>query len=221
MVKSRPSIDPKKQARILDAAMHEFAHHGYRDTKTDAIAAAADVSKGLIFNYFGSKAHLYLETVRTTYDKIIQVADMSVWQDSPDLEEMVKRALRYKIQMQLDYPDEFALTMQAYGEVGNLPESLRPKVEAIWTGLTQAQVPDMITPILERLPLRAGVTPQLVTNMVAMLTNLIGDQAKVMIQANPNIQVQDFDGLIDNVMQYMQILEHGFLAPEAQPSARH
>ncbi|WP_054715975.1 TetR/AcrR family transcriptional regulator [Lacticaseibacillus manihotivorans] len=72
MAKSRPTIDPEKQARILDAAMHQFAHHGFRDTKTDAIAQAADVSKGLIFNYFDSKANLYLETVRSTYAKIMQ-----------------------------------------------------------------------------------------------------------------------------------------------------
>lgn len=217
MAKSRPAIDPEKQARILDAAMHQFAQHGYRDTKTDAIAQAADVSKGLIFNYFGSKAHLYLETVRSTYDKIIKAADMSVWQDSPDLEEMVTRALRYKIQMQIDYSDEFALTMQAYAEVGNLPESLRPKVEAIWNTLTDTQVPDMITPILKRLPLRDGIDVATVIKMVAMLTNLIGEQAKGMIRDNPQIQLDDFDPIIAQVMKYMQVLEYGFLAPQAKP----
>lgn len=215
MAKSRPTIDPEKQARILDAAMHQFAHHGFRDTKTDAIAQAADVSKGLIFNYFGSKANLYLETVRSTYAKIIKVADMSVWQDSPDLEVMVKRALRYKIQMQIDYPDEFALTMQAYAEVGNLPASLRTKVDAIWTTLTDTQVPDMITPILKRLPLRDGIDIDTVIKMTAMMTNLIGEQAKTMIRDNPNIQIDDFDPVMAQVMKYMRVLEYGFLAPEA------
>lgn len=66
MVKARQPIDPEKEARIVDVAMHEFAQHGYRDTKTDEIAAQADVSKGLIFHYFKSKANLYLETVRRT-----------------------------------------------------------------------------------------------------------------------------------------------------------
>ena len=215
MVKSRPTIDPEKQSRILDAAMHQFAHHGFRDTKTDAIAREADVSKGLIFNYFGSKANLYLETVRTTYAKTMAVADMSVWQDSPDLEEMVKRALRYKIQMQIDYPDEFALTMQAYAEVGNLPAGLRTKVDAIWTTLTDSQIPDMITPILKRSPMREGVDIDTVVKMTAMMTNLIGEQAKVMIRDNPNIQIDDFDPVMAQVMKYMRVLEYGFLDPEA------
>lgn len=216
MAKSRPTIDPEKQTRILDAAMHQFAQHGFRDTKTDDIAQAAEVSKGLIFNYFGSKANLYLETVRNTYAKIMAVADMSVWQDAPDLEEMVKRALRYKIQLQIDYPDEFALTMQAYAEVGNLPAGLRTKVDAIWTTLTDTQVPDMITPILKRLPLRKDVDIDTVINMTAMMTNLIGEQAKTMIRDNPKIQIDDFDPVMAKVMQYMRVLEYGFLDPEAK-----
>lgn len=214
MAKSRLTIDSEKQTRILEAAMHQFAHHGFRDTKTDAIAQAADVSKGLIFNYFGSKANLYLETVRRTYAKILKAADMSVWQDSPDLETMVARALRYKIQMQLDYPDEFALAMQAYAEVGNLPAELRTKVAAIWTTVTENKVPDMITPVLKRLPMRPGIDTQTVVNMMTMMMNLIGEPAKKMIRDDPNIQINDFDPIIAQVLQYVRILEYGFLDPE-------
>ncbi|WP_243681191.1 hypothetical protein [Lacticaseibacillus manihotivorans] len=128
---------------------------------------------------------------------------------------MVKRALRYKIQMQIDYPDEFALTMQAYAEVGNLPAGLRTKVDAIWNTLTDTQVPDMITPILKRLPLRKDVDINTVINMTAMMTNLIGEQAKKMIRDNPNIQIDDFDPVMAQVMKYMRVLEYGFLDPEA------
>ncbi|MCI1987470.1 MAG: TetR/AcrR family transcriptional regulator [Lactobacillus sp.] len=215
MVKSRPAVDPEKKARILDCAMHQFAHHGYRDTKTDAIAVDANVSKGLIFNYFGSKANLYLETVKTTYDKIINIADLSVWQDSPDLKTMVQRALRYKISLQLQYPDEFALSMQAYAEAGYLPESLRPKVQAIWTTMSAAEVPDMVSPILKRLPLREGVSADTVAKLLLVMTNLIGEQSKEMIRQNADIKIEAFDPVIAQVLDYIDILEHGFLAPNA------
>ena len=192
--------------------MHQFAQNGYRNTKTDLIAQEADVSKGLIFNYFGSKANLYLETVRTTYAKIIAVADLSVWQDAADLKQMVQRALRYKIGLQLQYPDEFALSMQAYAEVGNLPENLRPKIQAIWADLTATEVPEMVVPIIKRLPLRPGVSADTVANMLLMLVNLIADQSKQMIRDNPNIKIEAFDPIIDQVLANIDILEHGFLA---------
>ncbi len=212
MAKTRSAIDPDKQQRILTVAMHQFAQNGYRNTKTDLIAQEADVSKGLIFNYFGSKANLYLETVRTTYAKIIAVADLSVWQDAADLKQMVQRALRYKIGLQLQYPDEFALSMQAYAEVGNLPENLRPKIQAIWADLTATEVPEMVVPIIKRLPLRPGVSADTVANMLLMLVNLIADQSKQMIRDNPNIKIEAFDPIIDQVLANIDILEHGFLA---------
>lgn len=40
--------------------MEQFAAHGYEDTRAETIAAAAGVSKGAVFGYFGSKAGLFL-----------------------------------------------------------------------------------------------------------------------------------------------------------------
>lgn len=49
-----------KQDRIINAALRCFALHGYKHASTDEIVAAAGVSKGLLFHYFGSKNGLYL-----------------------------------------------------------------------------------------------------------------------------------------------------------------
>ncbi|WP_125705010.1 TetR/AcrR family transcriptional regulator [Lacticaseibacillus daqingensis] len=212
MPRTRQPIDPEKKARILQAAMHEFAHHGYRDAKTDAIANAADVSKGLIFHYFGSKANLYLETIQTTFDKIMAAADLSVWQDAPDFRTMVARALRYKIQLQLQYPDEFTLSMAAYAELGSLPETLRPKVRAIWQKLMATSVPTITSPVVGRLKLRAGVSAEQVQGMVMMVLNAIAEQSKAMISTNPALSIEAFDPIVQQAMGYMDILEHGFLA---------
>src|SRR5215831_7714530 len=49
-----------KQDKIVAVAMEHFARHGYEGARADEIAAAAGVSKGAIFGYFGSKAGLFL-----------------------------------------------------------------------------------------------------------------------------------------------------------------
>jgi AcrR family transcriptional regulator len=49
-----------KQDKIVAIAMDHFATHGYEGAKAEEIAAAAGVSKGAIFGYFGSKAGLFL-----------------------------------------------------------------------------------------------------------------------------------------------------------------
>ncbi len=50
--------DLTARARIRQAAMHQFAEHGYARTTIRSIAAAAGVSPGLLRHHFGSKEEL-------------------------------------------------------------------------------------------------------------------------------------------------------------------
>jgi TetR/AcrR family transcriptional regulator len=47
------------RARILDAALREFAANGLAGARTERIAAAAGVNKALLYYYFDSKQNLY------------------------------------------------------------------------------------------------------------------------------------------------------------------
>jgi len=49
----------EKQKAILDAAAAEFAEHGYQGASTNRIVQAAQIGKGMLFYYFGSKLELY------------------------------------------------------------------------------------------------------------------------------------------------------------------
>lgn len=50
--------DLTARARIRDAALEQFAEHGFERTTIRAIAAAAGVSSGLVRHHFGSKQEL-------------------------------------------------------------------------------------------------------------------------------------------------------------------
>ena len=52
-------IDITKQKRVLAAALEVFSREGYLRANTNEIAALAEISKGLLFHYFGSKKNLY------------------------------------------------------------------------------------------------------------------------------------------------------------------
>src|SRR5215469_8182148 len=63
-----------KQDKIVAVAMEYFAKHGYEGAKAEAIAAAAGVSKGALFGYFGSKAGLFLaayQAATATFSKYL------------------------------------------------------------------------------------------------------------------------------------------------------
>ena len=52
--------DPEKtRARILEAALREFAAKGFAGARVEPIAEAAGVNKRMLYHYFGSKEGLY------------------------------------------------------------------------------------------------------------------------------------------------------------------
>src|SRR5690625_5303729 len=57
-----------KQQQIINSAMKEFAEKGFDHASTNNIIKNANISKGLLFNYFGSKKGLYLYLIDYAID---------------------------------------------------------------------------------------------------------------------------------------------------------
>lgn len=53
----------KRRSQILETGLDLFIRKGYSATKISDIAAAADMSTGLLFHYFSSKEELYEELI--------------------------------------------------------------------------------------------------------------------------------------------------------------
>lgn len=65
-------LDETKRDKILQASLEEFAEYGYDKASTDRISQRAEVSKGLIFHYFGSKSKLYMITLNSCIDDMFE-----------------------------------------------------------------------------------------------------------------------------------------------------
>jgi len=71
----------EKIMSILDTAKKMFGRYGFRKTSIDEIARMARVAKGTIYNYFGSKDHVYLEVLRRETNEIMDRVSSSVAQE--------------------------------------------------------------------------------------------------------------------------------------------
>src|SRR5579863_3415174 len=58
------------RARILDAALSEFALHGLAGARTERIASAAGVNKALLYYHFDSKEKLYIAALEMIASKV-------------------------------------------------------------------------------------------------------------------------------------------------------
>jgi AcrR family transcriptional regulator len=66
----KPKAPAANQARIIQAAIEEFAARGFKGASMDAIAARTDTTRALINYYFGAKEKLYIAVLERVYAEI-------------------------------------------------------------------------------------------------------------------------------------------------------
>lgn len=68
----------ERRESILDAAVEEFATHGYEGATTAGVAARAGISQPYIFRFFPTKRDLYIAVVDRSTSRILQTWENAV-----------------------------------------------------------------------------------------------------------------------------------------------
>src|SRR5258706_10797680 len=71
----KPKAPEANRARIVKAAIDEFASRGFKGASMDAIAARTHTTRALINYYFGGKEKVYLAVLEHVYGEIRQAED--------------------------------------------------------------------------------------------------------------------------------------------------
>ncbi len=64
-------LAPEQQQRIYQAALDEFAAHGYHDASLNRVIEAAGISKGSMYYYFDGKEDLYASLAQAGLRRLI------------------------------------------------------------------------------------------------------------------------------------------------------
>lgn len=70
----KKEIESKRREQVLSVALNLFYKNGYKDTKIADIAKAANMSKGLVYHYFESKADIlfaYTPALNNCLDELL------------------------------------------------------------------------------------------------------------------------------------------------------
>ena len=99
------NLAAKKQQRIIDAAMNEFAAHPYLKTSINRIIKDANISKGSFYQYFQNKKDLYRYIIDKASDTKMKFLAQKL-QDYQKLEffELLRELFIAGIQFKKEYP---------------------------------------------------------------------------------------------------------------------
>ena len=94
----KPKAPEANRARIVQAAIDEFASRGFKGASMDAIAARTHTTRALINYYFGSKEKVYLAVLEHVYAGIRQAESLLDLDHLPPVE-----AIRSIVQFTFNY----------------------------------------------------------------------------------------------------------------------
>lgn len=158
-------IPVAEQARILQAAMEEFANNGYRRASTNTIVEAAGIPKGTLFYYFGSKKNLFfyvLDNAIVDFGSFIQAEKG----EPPD--ELFERLL-HREQVKLRFAAAHPLTFRFFSKVFlDIPADILEELGGRFKEYSAASADDL-TVGLDRTPFREGVDVEDAINMIHVL----------------------------------------------------
>ena len=89
-----------REQQMLDAAVLMFSRNGYHETSMDAIAAEAEISKPMLYLYYGSKEELFDACLNRELSRFIEAVRADI-----DLEQGPKDLLTTTIQAFMHYID--------------------------------------------------------------------------------------------------------------------
>jgi AcrR family transcriptional regulator len=134
--RARLSVD-ERRTQLLDLGRRLFNARPYDAISIDEIANAAGISKGLLYHYFPSKRHFYVEVVRVGADLVQKLTAVR-----PELPPAAQ--LHASIDSFLTYVEKNAA---AYGHLLRSGVGTDPEASAIVEGTRRAMVDQVLTSI--------------------------------------------------------------------------
>ncbi len=196
------NLPEDKRNRIVDAALKSFGTNGYKKTSVSDIAKAADISKAMVFHYFGTKKDLYLYLIRMCTDIIINEINNGFDSTVTDFFERIKQSSELKASVMKRHTDIPAFLISAYFES-------EPEVKSEITSLL-AIGDDYRDKIafdgMDTSKFKEGIDPKLVLKMLIWMAEGYSSQLSA--------SALDLDVMLKEFFECMDLLRNNFYKEE-------
>lgn len=176
------NLPTEKQDNIINAGLVAFGTNGYKKASIRDIANAAEISKSMIFHYFGTKKDLYLFLTQFSGNILMNEISMHFNEGETDFFERIRLATEINVSVMVKYPAILSFLKSTYFEAHEevaqgikgmmvQGESFRSKIAL--NGIDASKF-------------KEGIDPTLVMKMLVWFSegyvNQLGDKGKMDIQ---------------------------------------
>ncbi len=188
-------LDEEKRNRIFQAAIEEFSK-GYRVASTNKIVEKAQISKGLLFHYFGSKKGLALALCTHLLDAIWTEESIREVLAEPDAIVRLNLMANHEIEIVLQYPSFLAFFQKMLEEKILTTESMI-SFENIKSFMAQTFAN------IDRTLFKEGLDIDKTLSMMrAMIEKLTQEKTAELIERKKEINQEELEDIVSDFTEY-------------------
>lgn len=206
MIDRFENLPEEKKNRILDACIEEFALNGYDKASTNSIVKKAEVSKGIIFHYFGNKKTLFLYIFDYCLNDLVDKYYSARETEPKDIFERIMWISISKMRITQEKPFMSRLVFSA---VSNMPESLKEELTERYNTYYTQHMPKFFGNI-DTSKFRKDIDSQKAIELIMMAMDGIASKYLQQYKNKPSDEVfNDMEKIMNEFNQYMNILKFG------------
>ena len=199
------NLTEDKKQRILQTCIQEFAEKGYEKASTNTIIKDAEISKGILFHYFGSKKGLFLYVVEYCLQFFVSEYAKYPLQISSDIFDRILEIGMIKLKITHANPKISQLVLHAYM---NTPEDIRSEIHNKYTKLSNELLPTLFKDI-DYSKFRDDVDPKKALEMVMLFLEALQEKYTKVYQGREQEMLNDMDKIMEEYKQYIEVLKYG------------
>lgn len=199
------SLPLEKQNIIIDAALSVFGTNGYKKTSVSDIAAAAGISKAMVFHYFGTKKALYFYLIQMCGQTITNEVNQKFDNSVTDFFDRIMLATDIEISVMKKHPTIPQFINSVYFEQDR---EVKEEIQTLLAGSEGEQFRNRI--VLEGMDatkFKDGVEPKLVMKMMLYFTYGY-------LNMSPGVMKTDLDMLYKDFKDCVNLLKNNFYKEE-------
>ena len=200
------NLPEEKKKKIIDVCIEEFANNGYEKASTNSIVKKADISKGLLFHYFGSKKKVFLYTLDYTINYILKKYYARTDVKPCDLFDRMMWISILKMKMFHEEPVIFKFIFNAFV---NIPNELKEDIKDRETKLKSEHMPNFFEGI-DTSKIREGVDKIKAIEIITLfLEGLSNKYLNIFKGQSADEMFENMEKLIVEFNEYFDILKGG------------
>lgn len=149
----------EKQENILKSGIHEFSTRSYSEASTDEMTKNCDISKGILFHYFGSKKEFYFYCLRYSIEQLIVPIQEN---EEKDFYGILFESMKGRFQLCLEHKEEMHMVNMAARESAREIVEQKNEIIARYRMQTAAESTKTMRKAVGTLPLKEPENPKLV-----------------------------------------------------------